>query len=243
MKLPGNYAFRGGFSTDERKQIVLDLFASRETGFEHYYRSFRSNIGLTYKPTNWMALTINPGLSKSSNELQYVTGLNVDNEDKYIFATIDRKTFNASFRLNLNLSPNLTLQYWGQPFIATGTYYDHKMIVDPKAANYEDRFVTYAPEQISYDGDQYNIDENTDGTPDYSFDKSDFNVQEFLSNMVLRWEYSPGSSVYVVWSQTRSSSGTENPDLANDLGNLFSTSDNKPHNVFLIKFSYRFGLK
>jgi len=243
MKLPGNYAFRGGISTDERKQVVLDLFASRETGFENYYWSFRSNVGLTYKPTNWLALTINPGYSKSSNELQYVTGLNVDNADKYIFATIDRKTFNASFRLNLNLSPNLTLQYWGQPFIATGTYYDHKMIVEPRAADYEDRFVTYTPEQISYDGDQYNIDENTDGTSDYSFDKMDFNVQEFLSNMVLRWEYNPGSSVYLVWSQTRSSSGTDNPDLANDLGNLFNTSDNKPHNVFLIKFSYRFGLK
>ena len=62
------------------------------------------------------------------------------------------------------------------------------------------------------------------GSTDYSFDKMDFNVQEFLSNMVLRWEYNPGSSVYLVWSQTRSSSGTENPDLVNDLGNLFSTS-------------------
>jgi hypothetical protein len=117
------------------------------------------------------------------------------------------------------------------------------MITDPKADSYSDRFTEYSPEQISYNGDQYEIDENLDGSVDYSFDKTDFNVQEFLSNMVLRWEYNPGSSVYLVWSQTRSSSGTESPDLANDLGNLFDASDNKPHNVFLIKFSYRFGLK
>jgi len=72
----------------------------------------------------------------------------------------------------------------------------------------------------------------------------DFNIQDFLTNLVLRWEYNPGSSVYIVWSQTRSSSNSSpDLDLFNDMGNLFSTADNKPHNVFLIKFSYRFGLK
>ena len=79
---------------------------------------------------------------------------------------------------------------------------------------------------------------------DYSFNRMDFNVQDFLSNLVIRWEYNPGSSVFLVWSQTRSSSATSpNLDLFKDLGNLFSTVDNKPHNVFLIKFSCRFGLK
>jgi hypothetical protein len=243
MKLPGSWALRMGVSTDQRKKLVFNVFAGKNKGFENYSSSFNSNAELSFKPTNWMVLSFNPGMSKSINELQYVSTINVDNTDKYIFATIDMKTVNASFRLNLNLSPNLTLQYWGQPFMAQGTYHDHKMITDSKADSYSDRFEEYSPEQISYNGDQYEIDENLDGSADYSFDKTDFNVQEFLSNMVLRWEYNPGSSVYVVWSQTRNSSGTENPDLANDLGNLFNTSDNKPHNVFLIKFSYRFGLK
>ena len=97
-------------------------------GFENYSNYFNSNAEISYKPTNWMVLSFNPGFSKSFNELQYVSTLNVDSKDKYIFATIDMKTVNASFRLNLNLSPNLTLQYWGQPFMAQGTYYDHKMI-------------------------------------------------------------------------------------------------------------------
>ena len=112
------------------------------------------------------------------------------------------------------------------------------------ASSYHDRFQVYSPNQITPDGDQYNIDENADGKTDYSFDKRDFNVQEFLSNLVIRWEYNPGSSVYVVWSQTRSSNNTSGDmDLLNNLGDLFNAGDNKPHNVFLIKFSYRFGLK
>jgi hypothetical protein len=79
---------------------------------------------------------------------------------------------------------------------------------------------------------------------EYSFSRMDFNIQDFLSNLVLRWEYNPGSLVYLVWSQTRNSSAeSSNLDLLNDLGILFNSTDNKPHNVFLIKFSYRFNLK
>jgi hypothetical protein len=112
------------------------------------------------------------------------------------------------------------------------------------ADNYRDRFKIYSQNQMTLNGNTYNIDENSDGSVDYSFDRRNFNVQEFLSNLVIRWEYKPGSSVYLVWSQTRSSSNSsDNLDIFNDFDNLFSSADNKPHNVFLIKFSYRFGLK
>ena len=147
-----------------------------------------------------------------------------------------------SFRVNFNLSPDLTLQYWGQPFVASGRYYNFKYITDPMASDYHNRFALYSTEQISLNGDDYyEIDENTDGYYDYGFDKPDFSVQEFLSNLVVRWEYNPGSSLYLVWSQTRSNynnSGTM--DYSNDMEALFSE---KPYNVFLIKFSYRFGLR
>lgn len=112
------------------------------------------------------------------------------------------------------------------------------------ADNFGDRFRVFSPNQISRDGDEYLIDENGDSSTDYRFDRKDFNVKEFLSNLVLRWEYSPGSSLFLVWSQSRKTSGDVGKmDLTDDLGDLFDGSDNKPHNVFLIKFSYRFGLK
>ncbi|MZP56736.1 MAG: hypothetical protein GT600_14930, partial [Bacteroidales bacterium] len=87
-------------------------------------------------------------------------------------------------------------------------------------------------------------DENSDGTVDYSTGKRDFNIQEFLSNLVLRWEYNPGSSVYLVWSQTRNySNNTGVMDYFDNIGDLFNRDNNIPHNVFLVKFSYRFGLR
>jgi len=244
METPGNATSRFGFTTDNRKMLVFNASVNSTLGLEKSSGSFDTGFGISYKPTNWLVVSLTPGFSKSYSELQYVTGLKVKNEDKYIFASIDRKTFNTSFRVNLNLSPNLTLQYWGQPFFATGRYYDHKLITSPMANNFRDRFKTYSQNQITLTGNTYNIDENSDGSVDYSFNRMDFNVQQFLSNLVIRWEYKPGSSVYLVWSQTRNNSNNSgNMDLFNDLDNLFSTVDNKPHNVFLIKFSYRFGLK
>jgi hypothetical protein len=169
--------------------------------------------------------------------------------DRYIFASIDRNTINTSLRVNLNLSPDLTLQYWGQPFIASGKYYDYKYITDPVADQFRDRFHVYSGNEINRAENSAEIDENLDGTVDYTFDTGDFNVQEFLSNLVVRWEYAPGSSLYLVWSQTRSgfnpSGQMEYLDNMSDLFNrsLFRDDDDyRLKNVFLVKFSYRFGL-
>jgi hypothetical protein len=179
-----------------------------------------------------------------------VTQKNMDGDDRYIFSSIDRKTINASLRVNLNLSPDLTIQYWGQPFVASGRYYDYKYILDPIADKYTDRFHVYTDGELTPQDGYNQIDENLDGTIDYTFNTGDFNVKEFLSNLVVRWEYSPGSSVYLVWSQTRSGyNPTGKMDYLNDMGDLFDRQlfrddDNYTlKNVFLLKFSYRFGLK
>jgi Domain of unknown function (DUF5916)/Carbohydrate family 9 binding domain-like len=244
MILPGSINERIGFTTDNRKKLMINFYISSSSGFEKSSNNFSPGVDITIKPSNYLVITISPGYSKSFSELQYVTQTTYGNSDRYIFGSIDRRTVNASFRINFNLSPDLTLQYWGQPFIATGKYYNYKYITSPLADKYHNRFQAYTPDQISSDPDNYYIDENRDGNNDYSFGRPDFNVQDFLSNLVLRWEYSPGSTVFIVWSQTRGNyNETGTMDLFNNLGDLFDSGNNKPHNVFLIKFSYRFGLK
>ncbi|HLN20350.1 MAG TPA: DUF5916 domain-containing protein [Bacteroidales bacterium] len=244
IKTPGNVNLRFGFSSDNRKKLGLSFYTNWSSGFMQSSESSSSELELSYKPVDFLSLSLAPGYSVSSTKLQYVrNNIKYNNDQRYIFASIDRKTVSSSVRVNLNLSPNLTFQYWGQPFISTGRYSDYKYITQPMAQNYNDRFSLYSNDQLSLNGDDFSVDENMDGRTDYSFNKKDFNVQEFLSNLVIRWEYNPGSSLYLVWSQTRSSSNESgNLHLFDDLGDLFSTADEKPHNVFLIKFSYRFGL-
>ncbi|MGD0753625.1 MAG: DUF5916 domain-containing protein [Bacteroidales bacterium] len=244
MRLPGSVNPRIGFSTDNRKKLVFNVFANGSAGFENSSNNLYAEVDISYKPTNYLVFTLSPSYNKSYSELQYVEQTSYNGIPRYIFASIDQKTISTSLRVNLNLSPNLTLQYWGQPFVATGKYYNYKFITEPMATRYRDRFWTYNDNQISFDTDHYNIDENSDGKIDYTIGKNDFNVKQFLSNFVVRWEYSPGSTLFLVWSQTRSyytDSGQMN--YFNDIGNLFNKGLNTPHNVFLIKFSYRFGLK
>lgn len=247
MKIPGNYNFRGQISSDNRKKLVVSVFTGYNQGMQKYSKSLNSEIEISYKPMNYLTVSIAPGISSSTSELQYVTNdIDFNNQKRYIFASIDRKTISTSFRANLNLSPNLTLQYWGQPFIATGKYTDYKYITDPLAGEYKNRFQLFSPYQMRLkDEDNFEIDEDLDGNfGDYSFEKMDFNVREFLSNFVIRWEYNPGSSIYLVWSQSRfNDDKTGSLHLFDDLENLFSNDEKKPHNVFLVKFSYRFGLK
>jgi hypothetical protein len=244
MKLPGSTTFQVNITTDSRKKLGFSIYSNENIGFENSSKSFYSQMSITYKPINYLVFTVTPTYNKSFSELQYVSETDYNGNARYIFASIDQKTISASFRMNLNLSPNLTFQYWGQPFVATGKYYNHKYILNPMATKYKDRFHTYDNSQIAYDTDHFNVDENLDGTTDYTIDKSDFNVKQFLSNLVVRWEYNPGSTLFLVWSQTRSyDTDSGQMDLFNNLGDLFNKGKNTPHNVFLIKFSYRFGLK
>ncbi len=245
MKMPGRVSGRIGFSTDNRKKLSFDAYTNHNIGYNKFSRSSYYSTSASYKPTNYLSLSLGPGYNRSFNELQYVTKLTYSNTDRYIFASIDQKTISASLRINFNLSPDLTLQYWGQPFIASGSYHDHKYITDPMADRYSDRFKTYTADQITMGDDNYEVDENRDGIVDYTFDKSSFNYKEFLSNLVIRWEYSPGSTLYLVWSQNRRGvSDTGELSYFRDMGDMFNRNDNfELNNVFLIKLSYRFGLK
>lgn len=241
MRSQGNSQIQANINSDGRKKLSAWAYASYSKGFEQSSKRYSVEAGFTYKPINTLTLSVNPGYNKSYSELQYIGVEDYNGVDRYLFASIDQKVLSASIRINFNLTPDLTLQYWGQPFIASGKYKDYKVIESPMNSNYRDRFHVFNSSQISglIDGN-FNIDENMDGTTDYSIENPNFNVQEFLSNLVIRWEYNPGSSVYLVWNQTRHNS-IDNGDInvGDNLNELFS---DKAHNVFLIKFSYRIGL-
>ena len=162
-------------------------------------------------------------------------------EDRYLFGRIDQKTLAMTIRINLSLAPNLSIQFYGQPFVSAGDYSELKRITSPHHANYKQRFEVFSTNQFTLDPieETYRIDENVDGLMDYSFDNPDFNFLQVRSNLVVRWEYKPGSTVYLVWSQGRTDdSSIGRFSYFRDLENLFNTH---PHNVFLIKFSYSFN--
>jgi hypothetical protein len=239
---PGYWEINMNVSTDQSKNITFYIGNYLGLGDEKSscYQSYWS--GLEIRPMNSMLVILEPEYSIQSKELQYVTLTNYGGNSKYIFSDLDMKTLSFVMRVNYTITPELTIEYYGQPFVSAGKYSNYKVITDSKADEYTDRFHVFEPTEISYDqpANLYSIDENSDGIADYSFGNPDFNFRQFRSNLVVRWEYLPGSVLYLVWSQGRTSSASSGIfSYGSDMKDLF---DIVPHNIFLLKFSYWFAL-
>lgn len=155
-------------------------------------------------------------------------------------SNISQETFYFTFRVDYNLSPDLTVQYYAMPFISGGLYTNFKRITNPKANTYSNRYHEFSANEISYSAvnEMYAVSELGNGTTDYSFYNPDFNFKQFRSNLVLRWEYKAGSAVYLVWSQNRTGIDYYGDfDIGGDFKDLFKVD---PYDVIMLKFSYRF---
>jgi hypothetical protein len=182
-----------------------------------------------------MRVAISVNYSSNVDNLQYVDTRLVDKNQRYILARIAQQSFGATFRIDYNFTPELSLQYYGSPFASVGRYSQFKTVNKPGASEYSDRFFTLNPTQK---GNSFEVP--GDNGFEYSFMNPDFAFGQFRSNLVFRWEYLPGSQIYLVWSHERTAYdqlGNDSVDKA--LRNLQNVS---PTNLFLLKLSYWFSI-
>lgn len=250
-----NNALRGGSSlrrpngggafvyleSDERKRLNGEFNVNHFEGFGNtmYNRGFSFGLGL--QATDALRFGVYPGFNQSwRRQDQYVENTTFGSEQRNIVSEVNQRSFSLTTRLTYNLTPNLTVQYYGQPFIFRALYKNYGFVTDPLAREYDARFHRYAGAEITSDSDVFSIDENRDGSVDYTFRKPDFNFVQFRSNLVMRWEYVPGSEFYLVWSQgtlPNAYSDLDSPLLSSLFSNVF---DARPTNIFLAKLTYRF---
>ena len=171
-------------------------------------------LNLNWRATSSMSLSLGPRYFINHDDSQWVT-----NEDlptggqRYVFGRIDQKTVAITTRFNYTMTPTLSLQMYAEPFVSAGEYSNYKELVDGRAEKYEDRYQPYA-----YRG------------------SADFNIRSFRTTNVLRWEYRPGSQLFLVWQQGKQDSRDYGDfRFGRDFGGVFTAPS---HNAFLIKFSY-----
>ncbi len=172
------------------------------------------NPGINWRATSSISLNMSLRYYINKDDSQWVENEDLDDgSQRYVFGRIDQKTVSFPTRFNYTMTPNLSLQVYAEPFVSAGEYSSYKELVDGRAGKYEDRYRPYA----------------------YS-DNADFNIRSFRTTNVLRWEYRPGSSLFVVWQQNKSDE-MEYGDyrFGRDFRGVFSAPTN---NTFLIKFSY-----
>jgi hypothetical protein len=226
--------------SDSRKEFYFRTGAIISQWKENESSLFKIEAELNYQPSNALNISIAPEFSSRPNKTQYITQVSYNDETRYVLGTIDNQTFQASLRVNYTLNPNLSIQYYGQPFVSRGVYKDIKYVTNPTATSLNDRFQLYSNDQLSLSQGVYNIDENSDGLNDYSFNNPNFSQVQFNSNLVLRWEYIPGSELFLVWSQGVNSGISPSNGLFEDLGT--GILNQRPQNIFLLKATYRFVL-
>ncbi len=170
--------------------------------------------GVNWRATSSMSLNLGLRYFINHDDSQWVTNAAVaDGGTRYVFGRIDQKTMSFNTRFNYTMTPNLSLQVYAEPFVSAGEYSNFKELVDGRASNYEDRYRPFA----------------------YSRN-ADFNIRSFRATNVVRWEYRPGSTLFLVWQQGQS----DNQEFGDfrfgrDFSGVFSAPS---HNTFLIKFSY-----
>ena len=204
---------------DQRFVLYPDVFAQVVTADEGHTRRTYVNPSLQVRLSARTTPSIGMNYSRNEDNTQFFDNFVVGGVTHYTFAHIDQTTIGVTFRLDYTASPTLTLQIYANPFVSKGTYSDVREVVNARADKYADRFAPY--------------------TGSLAGGPQDFDVREFNSTTVLRWEYRPGSSFYLVWTQGRENfdpaAGTST--FSADLDKLFQV---QPSNTFLVKVVHWF---
>ncbi|MEO7359413.1 MAG: DUF5916 domain-containing protein, partial [Gemmatimonadaceae bacterium] len=238
------------FSSDSRKPIVYGMnynvimpVDNSEGGRNAYYPY------VTLKPSSSTSLTLSPSWDHDFTGQQFVTLLTDSKapagfgNTRYVFGRLEQKTFSLDTRLNTTFTPNLTLELFAQPFLASGHYTSFKEFAKPHSGQmtYYGRdngsTITTA---ASANGTTYTVDpDGTGAASPFSFRSPDFNFRSLRGPAVVRYEYRPGSTLFFVWTQAREGAAEFGDfDFGRDRSALFR---DRPTNVFQVKATYWLG--
>jgi len=206
------------------------------------------NTGLTMRFRDVSEVVLGGSLSRSRSAAQYVTTLTDARATdtygrRYLFAPIDQTTLDLEIRLNLTFTRRLTLEVYTQPFISSGDYGGFMELAGPRTFDFLEYGSDVGTITRGADG-RYTIDPVGDGVQTFTVSDRDFNFRSLLGNAVLRWEWRPGSTLYLVWQQSRAERPTSLGLPEGTYGSLHFGRDAerlfeiKPENTFLIKVNY-----
>jgi len=244
MRSPGFTAVSGEFDGDERKPVVWSVQGSYETRPDGSW-SGEGGFELKFKPLPTFSFQFGPVLRHELTASQYVRAV-ADAEavamygKRYVFGALDQTELGMETRLNLILSPRMSLQMYVQPLVSVGRYTGFKEALQPRTYD----FAVYGRDSgtISFDAENgvYTVYPGPGGTgTPFAIPNPDFNFTSLRANTVFRWEFKPGSTLYVVWTQQREDETTEGRFAFNqDISRMMRAPGD---NVFMVKMSYWFG--
>jgi hypothetical protein len=238
MTTSGFVSAEVGGHSDRSRRVSVSLSAERHFVMDGDGSKAAATANITVRPVNAFNFSVNAFYERNVDDLQYVDTAYPGGGARYLLGRLDQETLGLTLRANVFITPDLSIQYYGSPFVSNGSYGQFKRATSPRADAYADRFYRFADSEIAYVAEVNAYRVNEGGTT-YAFRNPDFDFRQFRSNLVARWEFKPGSSLYVVWSQDRTGEDISGTSLASSLDALRLAP---AANVFLVKLTYWFGL-
>jgi hypothetical protein len=204
---------------DDRRHLVPSFALNYTSGDQGRSETIEMTPELDLKLSSRFTTSLSATYNHNRNDVQYFgTFADSAGGSHFTFAHLEQKTLSLTWRLGYTFTPTATIQVYASPFISKGTYTDVREVAEARAPSFEDRYRPY-------------------GDPAVTDDPGGFNFQQFRSNVVFRWEYRPGSTVFLVWSQGRQGSSPVEgaQSFRGDLDDLFGRRAN---DTFLVKVSY-----
>ncbi len=242
----GSRTYFANLNTDSRKAVLFGLhpdYTVGDDGTRSYDLAFETRVRLASN----LSLDFSPTFSRNANARQYVTSFSDATATSFygqrtVFADLRQNTLSLDTRLSATFTPTLTLELYAQPFVGSGAYSRFKEFVRPRSGDVHVFDAAQLQPQRDAAGaiSGYTLDPDGDpATPAFSFGNPDFNIRSLLGNAVLRWEWRPGSTLFLVWQQSRAGSESFGDfDVNRDLAGVFRP---RADNIFLLKVSYWLG--
>ena len=207
-----------GIDGDSRHAIAPSINASGGRRFDGRGSNWDLSVGAQFRVGSQLNGSVNLGYGRNIDDQQWLGNFVDSGATSFTFARLHQSTSSVTFRLNYTITPKLSLESYLQPFVSVGEYTDWRALADGRSADNATRFRPYTAR----------------GAPD------GFRFGQLRTNNVVRWEYRPGSVLFLIWTQGRDSYTGAPADFGAQAAwnDLFSQ---RPQNVFLIKASYWFG--
>lgn len=208
----------GGFNSDSRRPVSFGMWTNLWFSDEGHSHGASFSPYVNFRLSSRLNINVGPNYSRDHDDSQWFDNYtdSVTRRVHYAFAHLEQRTVSMSTRVSYTMTPTLTFELYGQPFVSTGEYLNVREVINASADRYADRFAAYTPPP----GDDMS-----------------FKYTQLRTNSVVRWEFRPGSTLFVVWAHGRDGSGTENMNQSwtQDYRDLFSLH---PDNTFLVKLAY-----
>jgi hypothetical protein len=227
------------------KANVPTTWTARTEYFNDEFGGWRwdASTGISVRPASQWQASVDPTYSHSVDPRQYVAtrsgGSAATFGQRYIFSFIERSTLSARFRLNYAFTPNFTAEGYAEPFASSGRFYDFAELPAPRSR--EMRVYGAAGTSTTIVHQPNGTHTVTDGSDSFTLPALDFNRLSFRSNLVLRWEWLPGSTAFLIWQQSRQDRTAAGQLIAPR--NLWDATRAAGDNFFVLKVSYWMGVR